>query len=1297
MTSKFSIKQSKTLRVSRTLRESKSIKASQFGKNMLKSKLSEDIKNSSTQDPTKFGFYIDATSLENIMSNYKDRVLYNNNNAIKEYPDLEFFENQDGIETLIESLKTNIDSGIQSKENRKELFGSNENYSEDIPFCLYLIESFEDPMVQLLILCAIISIVLGCTLSDEPSKDWIDGLSMIIAVIIVVMVGSVTKYQEKKQFSKLNKIQADRTKYRVIRKGMIEEIKIEDILVGDLMIISYGEIIPVDILLTEGNGIKMDEFDLTGETFPAKKEIYSKCREIKNNGGINIPSPLILSGTKCVQGNGKGIVLCVGVHSQKNLIRTLIETDKENIQSPLTDSLENISRIIAIYGFIAGTVILLSLFILFGLEFHENMKIYKKHLHIKALMKTFLFNFPYKIKDTVIESIAMKDNVTNPTSMIAKKILDIVILSISIIVIAIPEGLSSAITLSFAFSLKEMVNHKNLIRKIEACEKMGCANYICTDKTGILTTNDMTITKLIVGNNQIIEINNKDKQIVRNALDVFNNEEFWDILKLTISVNIECQIQAIDKDEIYDCHEKCVSCNKIDKAFIDFLHKFGVSITYYDDKYLSDSNKYKLFQLNPKSKRMTSCIYHKNFPTKYRLFTKGGAEKFSKYCTSYMDPNTGNIENINEKIINDFNDSILQFNKDKMRTLFIAYKDITKEEFDNCENEDLNGQYIDENNLILLAIIVINDPLHKGVKEAIQNCRDSFINVIMVTGDNIMTAASVAKECGILNENIDLNNLRPNEIEHNPELMYDKFTKDEYIDNILTDQPKILTGNTFYEIIGGIFCKECNKDINLCNCPKTDEEARQLAEKNVESNQEDEICDIRKEQIKNIQNFKKLIRNLKVMARVEPIHKYALVLGLKSLKNIVAVTGKGTNDAPTFAISDIGISMFSGTDIAKEASDIILIDDNFSSILTAIIYGRNICENIRKFLQFQLTVNFSSCFGVFICVVLGNESPLTPIQLLWINLIMDSFGALTLATEPPYKDILSVKPKTMFESLITGKMYKHIIFQSMILIGLMIFLYIYGPKFIPEENYMKISENIIIKYCYGKIPGSGLNERLIISGNKKDWPADVKLREDINKDYCGSYSSRQTLNVAFKEFENINSSTSHMTIIFNVFVFYTLFNQINCRVLDDSLNIFKRINKSYLFLLVISLEVIIQILIIIFGNSVFHISFSGLTWKQWLISLGLSSITFIVSIAGKFINLDKHIDKCLTTSEEEEEDIEDNLNFKIKKLDSETSIIEKKIDESNIYNEHNKRDNIDTFKASDFTQDSEKTSNIDNK
>ena len=281
----------------------------------------------------------------------------------------------------------------------------------------------------------------------------------------------------------------------------------------------------------------------------------------------------------------------------------------------------------------------------------------------------------------------------------------------------------------------------------------------------------------------------------------------------------------------------------------------------------------------------------------------------------------------------------------------------------------------------------------------------------------------------------------------------------------------------------------------------------------------------------------------------------------------------------------------------------------------------------------------------------------------------------------------------MVESLITGKMYKHIILQSLILFALMVILYICAPKFIPEENYVRISENLIIKYCYGKIPGAGMDERLIISGSKRDWSADINLREHINKDYCGSYSSRQTLNVAFKEYLNINCSTTHMTIIFNVFVFYNLFNQINCRVLDDSLNIFKRIDKSYLFLIIESFEIIIQVIIISFGNTVFHTSFMGLTWKQWFISLGFSAITFLISLFAKFINLDKHIDKCLISIEDEEEkSFNDSNSFKIQKLDSEA-----KLDETNICNKNNQQDNIDILKMSDFELDSEKISNIDSK
>ena len=1289
MKNSSSLKQSRTLKVSRTLKECKTIKEAE---SQLKFKELDNIKESKL---LQYGFFIDSTSLENLMCNYKDRVLYNNNNSIKEYPDLEFFERQEGIQTLIDSLKTNIEIGIKSKECREKFYGSNKDYLSPLPpFSLYLLEAVEDPMVRLLILCAIISIILGCTLSDDTSKDWIDGLSMIIAVIIVVMIESITKYQEKKQLSKLNKEKVNNIKYKVIRNGTIEEISYKDILVGDLIFLNYGEIIPVDILLTEGNGIKMDEFHLTGETLYARKEIFSKCQDIKYKGGKNIPSPLILSGSKCVQGNGKGIVLCVGAHSQKNVSRSLIETEKENIQSPLADNIEKITRIIAIFGFVAGTIILISLFIQFGIEFQKNMKIYNNFFNLRIIIKAYLFNFPYKINDNIIKGIVIKDDVTNPTSMIAKKILDILILSLSIIVIAIPEGLSSAITLSFAFSLKKMMRNNNFIRKIEACENMGSANYICTEKTGFLTTNEMTITKLIMGNNEIKEIRIDNKETLKNPLEFFNNEEYWKLLKLAMSLNIECQIQTVDNDEIEENLDKCDSFNKTDKSIIDFLHNFGVSISYYYDKYLSNPQNYKLYQFNPKDKRMTTYIHNENLPSNYRLYTKGAAEYFSKFCKSYINPNTGNKEEINEEIAKHINDSILLFNKEKMRTLYIAYKDLTKEEFENCENLYENGELLDENNLVFLCIIIINDPLHKGIKETVQKCKQSFIDIIMITGDNIMTSASIAKECGILNDNFDLDNLRPNDIEENPELILDKFHKDEYLDNILIDQPKIITGNTFFEAIGGIYCKQCNKNINVCNCPKTDEEARILAEKNVENNEDIDICDIRKEEIKNIKNFKKLIRNLKVIARAEPIHKYALVLGLKALNNIVAVTGKGTYDGPTLALSDIGISIISGTDIATEASDILLMDNNFSSIITAIIYGRNICENIRKFLQFQLTVNFSCCFSVFICIILGNETPLTPIQLLWINLIMDSFGSLALATEPPYQDILEIKPKTMVESLITGKMYKHIIFQSISLFALMIVLYIYAPKFIPEENYVKIAENLIIKYCYGTIPGAGMNEKLIISGSKRDWSADINLREDINKDYCGSYSSRQSLNVAFKEYINNNCSTPHMTIIFNVFVFYNLFNQINCRVLDDSLNIFKRINKSYLFLITISFEIIVQILIIFFGNTVFHISFMGITWKQWFISLGFSAITFVVSIFGKFINLDKHIDKCLISVEDEEEkSFDDDTNsFKMKKLDSEV-----KLDETNIYNENNQKDNIDELRMSDFELDSEKVSKTDTK
>jgi Ca2+ transporting ATPase len=235
--------------------------------------------------------------------------------------------------------------------------------------------------------------------------------------------------------------------------------------------------------------------------------------------------------------------------------------------------------------------------------------------------------------------------------------------------------------------------------------------------------------------------------------------------------------------------------------------------------------------------------------------------------------------------------------------------------------------------------------------------------------------------------------------------MNDPSNKQSYIETLLENKPKALTGNSFYNSVGGLICEVCQEDTNLCKCPKTESEAKQLAEKNNEPPKK-----VKKDIIKNMDNFKKITENLRVMARSQPLHKYALVLGLKALKNVVAVTGDGTNDAPALSKSDVGFAMFAGTDIAKQASDIVIIDNNFSSIITAIIYGRNIYDNIRKFLQFQLTVNFCACLIVFICACIGNETPLTPIQMLWVNLIMDSLGSLALATEPPYEELLQRSP-----------------------------------------------------------------------------------------------------------------------------------------------------------------------------------------------------------------------------------------------------------------------------------------------
>jgi Ca2+ transporting ATPase len=413
-------------------------------------------------------------------------------------------------------------------------------------------------------------------------------------------------------------------------------------------------------------------------------------------------------------------------------------------------------------------------------------------------------------------------------------------------------------------------------------------------------------------------------------------------------------------------------------------------------------------------------------------------------------------------------------------------------------------------------------------------------------------------------------------------------------------------------------------ETNTCKCPKTQAEAEQIAKMT-----NSKVPEVKSDTIKDKDRFIDLTRNLHVMARSQPIHKYALVLGLKEMDHVVAVTGDGTNDAPALSKSDVGFAMFAGTDIAKEASDIIIMDNNFSSLVVAIIYGRNIYDNIRKFLQFQLTVNFCACLLVFICACIGNETPLTPIQMLWVNLIMDSLGSLALATEPPYEELLKREPTKRDESIINGKMWKHIIFQSLIQLGILLFLYLHAPHFIKEQNKVRLAENEIIKHCYGKLPGNIKSTAYIIYGTTSHWKSEDRIQHGMDEYNCGEYSVRQNMSVAFKEYMNANGASAHMSIVFNVFVIYTLFNQINARVLDDSFNILVRIHRNLFFPLITLLELALQILIVQFGNAAFKVVENGLTGQQWGISIGFSAITFVLNFIVKLIPLDVCIQNIL--------------------------------------------------------------------
>ena len=1093
---------------------------------------------------------------------------------IKEYNDrtydeeIQMLQRWGGERGLEAKLQTSLETGLDMQKEsllaaRIRYFDKNSKYKPELPhFCSFVWDALKDAMLRILILAAFVQIVLGASpLAENPSKDWIEGVALCVAISVVTLSGSTVNYKKEKQFKELNDQSGNMVEFTVKRNGITSRILEENILVGDLVKIDYGNIIPADGIILSANDIKVDESALTGESDLMEKDSIEKCLYVSDKvssigGELNshkkhhlVPSPVVISGSLLKQGQGWMLVLAVGQYSEKGKIQLQIIQNQEadDSKTPLEFKLEKIAEDIGWFGVGSAVLTLIVLFINFGLEFKEE--------------------------DTkIVSNDDEEDSVTG-------RVMKIILLCIAIVVVAIPEGMPLAVTLSLAFAVKRMMNENCLVRKMHACETMGNANYICSDKTGTLTQNKMFINFLYDGAKSIDLrplIDNTDKET--KISELIRNSDYFEEFKVTTILNLEVEINE---------EGQVVNYSNTDFAFIDMFTKTGDNLLVIRNRFLpSDPSLMRKFPFNSSRKKMTTFLKHELFPTGYRVYMKGAAEIILDSCNYYLNPETSSVEELTIEVRTKISKQIKDYGQMALRNICVSYKDIDAIKYDSWNLTDNDGDYLQEKEgFVFVAIAAIRDILRPGVEEAVSICKKAGINVVMITGDNYDTACAIASDCNIVE-------------------------KAESYEGIA------ITGKDFYEAIGGITCTTCSSKVESCNCPRTEKEAETRGLK---------AKDIRLEKITNMEAFKSIMTNLKVIARSRPDDKYALIVGLKSMDNIVSVTGDGTNDAKALSKSDVGFSMgIMGTDIAKDAADIIIMNDNFASIVSAIKWGRNIFDNIRKFIVFQLTVNICSVILVFITASVGNETPIEAIQMLWLNLIMDSLGSVSLATEPPHDRVFERKPYPKNESIISTIMWKHILFQSFVLFAVCFLLYLYAFKFIPEDEHYRVEEIKLIYSCYGIFPGhDGTNpneqeDLLLLAGNELEWSNSIgKVAGGI----CGHYDKSSNSLSALRHYKNKWGNTAHMTVVFNVFCLWSLLNQVNSRVIDDSYNIFYRIEKNKIFMIILTIEIAFQSLLVQFGASAFKVAEKGLTSKQWFICIGIALLTYPISLLIKLLPL----------------------------------------------------------------------------
>lgn len=833
-----------------------------------------------------------------------------------------------GLEGIARHLHTHLTTGLSidgpgahcdqyQPDNlafRKRVFGENAYpRRKGKTIWLFLWEAGNDTTLIILMICALLSLGFGLK-TDGLKEGWYDGVSIAFAVILVVVVTALSNHKQSKQFQRLTK-ERDNFRVQVVRHCRRVAVPIFDVVVGDIVQLSIGDQVPADGLLVEGRSLAIDESSLTGES------------------DYLLPTPgeqaFLWSGSKIQDGYGSMLVTAVGVNTEYGGMMALLSDNTNDQKTPLQARLTNTANFIGKVGLSVAILVLIILVVFY----------FTGHSSINGEAK-------------------FQVGQTNSTDVM-DTLVHILSIAITIVVVAVPEGLPLAVTLTLAYSMRRMMGDNALVRKLAACETMGSATTICSDKTGTLTLNKMTVVKSwIAGKSHLSEQEDYFMSSLPNPLLslLFQGiaQNSMGSVFVPSSFNLDSLSGKIKQTE--------VTGSPTEKALLWWGLKAGMS--FQDTR--AESTILQMETFNSTKKRAGVAVETIN--REILVHWKGAAEIILSMCNKWMDvENNVEIQRlISTEKRQELNAMIEDMAAQSLRCVALAFYDMTQE----CNSHLAPEWSLPEADLTLLAVVGIKDPCRPGVKAAVEAVKAAGVIVRMVTGDNIATAKAIAMECGIL------------------ELSANQIT---------------VEGETFRGW--------------------TENERRQK------------------------------LPDVVVVARALPSDKLLLVETLQSMGEVVAVTGDGTNDAPALHKADIGLSMGDeGTEVAKESSDIIILDDNFASIVKVVRWGRSVYFNIQKFLQFQLTVNVAALTVNFVAAVSSGDVPLTAVQLLWVNLIMDTLGALALATEPPTDELMKKPPVGRKEPLITYTMWRNLAFQAAYQVAILLTLQFKGVALLRLSN-----------------------------------------------------------------------------------------------------------------------------------------------------------------------------------------------------------------------------------------------------